>query len=141
MKEKYFYVKPDNVTLELQKEKIYKINIEDIHALAVLATSLNPCDEKVESQGYARALYIYFSNNKNQKKFRYYFDRYKELTSNIFGVTILCFTIELCLLEKKFREEKIEESDINLYNEIREKCQNLLVFNNSQFEIITPNNI
>lgn len=134
MEKKYFYVKPDSTKPTKQKEIIYKIDVKDIENLALLALSLEPFEDVNKSLGHIAALNDYFSKNKNQEKI----ECYKKLTSNIMGNTILYTIIELCLLEKKFREEGIREPDVSLYNQIQRSYQEQLEFNHKQLKESSP---
>lgn len=129
MEQKYFYVKPDDtMPPRLPADLIYKININDINALALFSTTLDPEPEITEAFGYAAALYTYYSQNNNEFK-----DCYLKLVSNSRGNEFLCSTIELCLWEKLFRENGISEKMIGKYNRSVEVYKQQLAVNNQMY--------
>lgn len=108
---KYFYIIVNNPD-DIFEEKIkFKINIDDINMLALLATTLKPRDDIKEEYGYAKALYYYIKDSNHNLK-----ESYFKLMSNSLGNEFLCNTILLCLLEKEMREKGINEQTLNSYN-------------------------
>lgn len=129
MEQKYFYVKPDDtIPPKLPADLIYKININDINALALFSTTLIPEPEITESLGYSASLYTYYSQNNNELK-----DCYLKLVSNSRGQEFLCTSITLCLWEKMFRENGISEEMISKYNRSVESYKKQLIINNQQY--------
>ena len=129
MEQRYFYVKPDDtIPPKLPADLIYKININDINALALFSTTLEPEPEITASFGHADALYTYYSQNDNELS-----DCYWKLTSNSRGLEILCTSITLCLWEKMFRENGINKEMIDRYNSHVENYKKQLIVNNQQY--------
>ena len=130
MEQKYFYVKPDDtIPPSLPADLIYDININDINALALFSTTLDPEPEITEAFGYSAALYTYYSQNSNDLK-----DCYLKLVSNSRGQEFLCSTISLCLYEKMFREKGISMEMIEKYNNSIENYRKQLVVNNQNYD-------
>lgn len=129
MEQNYFYVKPyQPITSTLPDDLIYKVNINEINALALFAITLEPEPEDTESFGYADALQKYYSQNDGELK-----ETYLKLISNSAGNEFLCSTISLCLWEKIFRENGISEEMVERYNRCVNDYKNILIVNNEQY--------
>lgn len=131
MEKQYFYVKPkDSFPPKLPENTIYKIDIDEINALASFALTLKPIPEITEAFGYVAALSEYsFSKNSMLHKI------YEESTANSEGESFLCTTIELCLLEKEFRKDGITKDKIEKYNKAINDYHKQLLYNNAQYSI------
>lgn len=124
--EKIFYAEPIENKFSLNKfDLVYEINVDDVNALALFATTLNPKPEITEWFGYSAALATYYSQNDNELK-----DSYLKLVSDTRGSEFLCTSILLCLLEKDFRENGINENSIEKYNHVVEVYKKQLDYSN-----------
>lgn len=123
----FFYVIPDQM-----EELSYSVDLADINALAAFAVTLSPKSNVTETLGYAMTLFEYYQENDNILK-----DCYNKLTSSYKGKEFLCSTIQLCLLEKTFRENGIDEHLAKLYNKNLEVYQKQLKLNNDLYNNIT----
>lgn len=123
MNKKHFYVKSysDNST--------YELDIDNINALALFAISLEPEPAMSEAEKYSNALAKYCKDYNSGLSICY-----KKLNSDIYGQHFLLATINLFLLEKKFRKDGIFDMKlITQYNRIVVEYNKQLETNNNKY--------
>ena len=115
MRTRYFYL----------EDGINKVDLMDIGRLASFALTLEPISEISESLGYAAALYNYMNNNRDHL----FFNSYSLINSDSMGRQLLCTNIELCLLEKSFRDDGASKDSIKAYVTVVNNYHSLLDYN------------
>lgn len=115
MKKQLFYLEDEKNAIDLM----------DLSRLASLAITLEPLPEVTEAFGHAAALHEYMDKNRDN----FLFNSYNLLISDPRGKELLCSNIELCLLEKSFREKGASEETINAYVKVVNNYHKLLEYN------------
>ncbi len=107
------------------QEYVDKISMEDVDKLARLAASLEYNPKEEDRTGFSRisqahekreALRLFFENNNQHELYSTYADFNSAVRST--AEAALLMNIDLCLLEKVFREYGIESKDVKAYNKI-----------------------
>ncbi len=131
-KTQYFYVplnRYEDITV-LNGPRL-KIDINDINALASFAITLDMEQAVTEALGYTSALYTYYrQHNDANGALKSCFTK---LTSSAEGSEFLTLTIQLQLLEKRFRENGISNEMMETYNRIASEYQRKLALNNERY--------
>lgn len=93
------------------EDGINKVDLMDVGRLVTFALTLEPHPEANASLGYASALHYYMDKNRDNLLF----NCYSLISSDSMGKKLLYTNIELCLLEKSFRDEGASENSIKAY--------------------------
>lgn len=93
------------------EDGINKIDLMDVGRLVTFALTLEPHHEASVSLGYATALHYYMDKNRDNLLF----NCYSLISSDSVGKQLLYTNIELCLLEKSFRDEGASKDSIKAY--------------------------
>lgn len=130
MRKQFYYLEDGKNTVDLM----------DLGVISSLAVALKPIEssehiedllkilkfylqvDNAQALKHIAALHEYMINNRDN----ILFNSYNLLISDSNGKKILCTNIELCLLEKSFREEGATEETIKKYAEVVNKYHNYL---------------
>lgn len=135
MEKKYFYLRYES-NFSVGKKFIARdrIDVDDIHKLALFAISLEPKSEVTLAFGHVSTMEEYFMMNKDNE-LKVVFEK---IRTDSFAQKFLCIDINLCLLEECFRKSRYDKSEneklIECYKKYMIDYQVDLQVNNNFYE-------